>query len=1049
MTRSWTRLALTLALWLLVSACQTAMSVEEAKKVVAGASDSLFVPPRTAADIASLLDQQARTEPEGVLREQADAAPPRGVDVAALAEFHYRRGLAAGQLGRAQQEIEDLTRALEYGRRAFSPLYVILHSLAQAEERGGDFARHVRHLREAIDAVMPFRLERDWQRIKLYFDLALGHAWLGELNEAEAALTAGADLFYKDLTKGISRGWLSTHKALYAQARAVLLDVTGNPAEAEALARSALALLTPGRSYSESTAPDTQHAILARTLIHQGRLLEAENEARSAVTGALAKRGRYSPHTAWMLRSLVWALREQGRYDESQRLARAVVDIYRKTRTPPVSLRYAVARTDLAMALELQGRHEEALTEYEAVRSDFRNDPAGLEDLFDGHLAGASVVSSYAEVLLQTGHVDRALELLGSALARSEELVGAPRSIAEIRATLARAYATKGESLRAVREFRAVTPLLLARAPDVDDEATRSRAADQRLVGVLSAYIRLLADIRGTAVEREAGIDAAAEAFRLADVARGRSVQRALSASAARAAARDPALVEVVRRQQDGRQQIAALYGLVANALGQPGEQDSRSVADLRARIATLRAALGTLTTRIEQEFPTYAELISPRPVTVDQVRAMLRPDEALIATLVAQDRTFVWAVPKQGPVVFAVAPMGAQKIAEAVARLRTALEPHATTLANVPHFDVALAHRLFNALLEPVRPGWADARSLLVVAHGPLGQLPVALLPTRAVTLPREPAAPFANYRTVPWLVRSHAVTVLPSVSSLVALRPDEPADANRRAFVGFGDPYFSREQASLAEAEKPRLADRIALVTRAVPLTFRNSPRGFDAAQLARLPRLSDTAEEIRELAQTMSADPERDVFLGSRANENRVKSLDLANYRVVAFATHGLVPGDLAGLTQPALALSAPEVAGVEGDGLLTLDEILALRLNADWIVLSACNTASGQGAGSEAVSGLGRAFFYAGARALLVSNWPVETTSARALTTDLFRRQQGNPGLSRAEALRQTMNWLIDRGEFVDGETGEPVFSYAHPIFWAPFTLVGDGGGESSR
>ena len=145
--------------------------------------------------------------------------------------------------------------------------------------------------------------------------------------------------------------------------------------------------------------------------------------------------------------------------------------------------------------------------------------------------------------------------------------------------------------------------------------------------------------------------------------------------------------------------------------------------------------------------------------------------------------------------------------------------------------------------------------------------------------------------------------------------------------------------------------------------------------------------------------------------------------------------------------ALGLSAPAVAGVEGDGLLTMDEILGLRLNADWVVLSACNTASGQGAGSEAVSGLGRAFFYAGARALLVSNWPVETTSARALTTDLFRRQQTSPGISRAQALQQTLNGLIDRGEFVDADSGQAVFSYAHPIFWAPFTLIGDGGADT--
>ena len=156
--------------------------------------------------------------------------------------------------------------------------------------------------------------------------------------------------------------------------------------------------------------------------------------------------------------------------------------------------------------------------------------------------------------------------------------------------------------------------------------------------------------------------------------------------------------------------------------------------------------------------------------------------------------------------------------------------------------------------------------------------------------------------------------------------------------------------------------------------------------------------------------------------------------------------MVPGELNGLTQPALALSAPEVAGVEGDGLLTMGEILGLRLDADWVVLSACNTAAADGAGAEAVSGLGRAFFYAGARSLLVSNWPVETTSAKTLTTDIFRRQADDPSLSRAEALRQAMVALIDGPGFVDGE-GQTVFSYAHPIFWAPFTLVGDGG--SSR
>ena len=144
----------------------------------------------------------------------------------------------------------------------------------------------------------------------------------------------------------------------------------------------------------------------------------------------------------------------------------------------------------------------------------------------------------------------------------------------------------------------------------------------------------------------------------------------------------------------------------------------------------------------------------------------------------------------------------------------------------------------------------------------------------------------------------------------------------------------------------------------------------------------------------------------------------------------------------VTQPALALSGAEVTGIADDGLLTMEDILALRLNADWVVLSACNTAAAEGAGGEAVSGLGRAFFFAGARALLVSNWPVETVSARMITTDLFSRQAADPKLSRAEALRQAMLALLDQGAARDA-SGKALFTYAHPMFWAPFSLVGDG------
>ena len=165
-----------------------------------------------------------------------------------------------------------------------------------------------------------------------------------------------------------------------------------------------------------------------------------------------------------------------------------------------------------------------------------------------------------------------------------------------------------------------------------------------------------------------------------------------------------------------------------------------------------------------------------------------------------------------------------------------------------------------------------------------------------------------------------------------------------------------------------------------------------------------------------------------------------MDLSRFRIIAFSTHGLVPGELDGLTQPALALSAPDVANADGDGLLTMDEILGLKLDADWVILSACNTAVGAGAGAEAVSGLGRAFFYAGSRALLVTNWSVDSQSASKLVAEIFRIHSSDPQIDRAEALRRAMMHLVDKGA---DEGATPPFSYGHPLFWAPYSLIGAG------
>ena len=147
---------------------------------------------------------------------------------------------------------------------------------------------------------------------------------------------------------------------------------------------------------------------------------------------------------------------------------------------------------------------------------------------------------------------------------------------------------------------------------------------------------------------------------------------------------------------------------------------------------------------------------------------------------------------------------------------------------------------------------------------------------------------------------------------------------------------------------------------------------------------------------------------------------------------FATHGALAGQVRGSIEPGLVMTPPAAATSADDGYLSSSEISGLKLNADWVVLSACNTAGSDASNSEAFSGLARAFFYAGTRALLVSHWPVNSDAAVGITTGATAAMTSHPGIGPAEALRRSISALAARG-------GE----HAHPSVWAPFVLVGNG------
>ena len=550
----------------------------------------------------------------------------------------------------------------------------------------------------------------------------------------------------------------------------------------------------------------------------------------------------------------------------------------------PQSNVVAQAQRIRADALVAEGRWRDALVIYQDI---------DREGGVDSGLYFLANDLTWALPTIASGQPEKARERLQSLFERRSSMLGDQHaSTAEARGLLAAALAAEGKREEALGHFRAALPVLLSAAHGSETEESSTTLRELRLQFILGSYITLLMQLEDTAVVRRAGIDAVGEAFRIADVARARTLKRALSASSARAAARAPGLSDLARRQQDAQKQIGALYGSLVNALSVPAaEQDATSIRDLNTRIEQLQAAHTALTREIDTRFPEYGRLMDPQPPTVAEAQGYLRPGEALVAFYVGENRTYVWAVPARGPMAFAAVEMGREELAERVALLRSALDPGATTLGDIPAFDLAAAYRLYEALLQPVAAGWRDAKSLLVVPHGALGYLPLSVLPTQPARPGPEKAPLFSNYRDVPWLARSHAVTVLPSVASLRTLRDLPAGRPGRETLVAFADPLFGDRQpvAPGTATGDPVVAGDLGAV-RGVRLNLRAGPGTelLASAQLAMLPRLPETADEVRAIALALHADPSK-LFLGRGRQRG-------------AGEDHGSFRGEGAGLRHP---------------------------------------------------------------------------------------------------------------------------------------------------
>lgn len=374
--------------------------------------------------------------------------------------------------------------------------------------------------------------------------------------------------------------------------------------------------------------------------------------------------------------------------------------------------------------------------------------------------------------------------------------------------------------------------------------------------------------------------------------------------------------------------------------------------------------AVATLLNNLGQ-FPDYSSLSNPLPLTAKDVQPLLSADEAMVLYSVVDKRSYVIAITRESA-DWKEIPLGADALAQKVMAFRRGLDVGKARDGSGKSglFDLALANELYLTLLGRVEALTRDKRSLLTVPSGALTALPFHLL----VTETPQAAIPetLEGYRSAAWLLRRQAVSVLPSVVSLKSLRAFAHKDQGIKPMTRFGDPVFNPAEGGSADrrAASGKVAARN-VATIAYTDFWRGA--GVDRTRLAQaLPQLPDTAEELNAVAKDVGA-AEADIHLGRDASEATLKRAPLAQYSIIYFATHGLVAGDIKGVGEPSLALSIPDQPSELDDGLLTASEVAQLKLNADWVVLSACNTIAGDKPGAEALSGLARAFFYAGARA----------------------------------------------------------------------------------
>lgn len=782
----------------------------------------------------------------------------------------------------------------------------------------------------------------------------------------------------------------------------------GKYTAAEALFRQALDV--QGRLFSENDTTAAEIMMdLALNVSNQGRSDEAAALFRRAEP--ILQRSANAADRARLATYLGYEAANRGDYANAQAQARTAAETWQQVadgngggadaiNASPGGLRN-VARGEMAMALNLQAlmalRQDDVTTAYAAASEALLivNSTEGLPRWWR-----SDVLSTLGQVSVAQGRLSAAETYLRNALQQRHAISGEGAATLRIRTLLGRAYQSEGMHTSSIIAYR--DAMKAARAlPRESLTLTTDDLAP--FAAAITDYARTLSDEK----ERQGLYAEAFDAFQLI---RSPNVDRTIAQAAARLSSANPEIATLLRQIQD--QERAGDFAQVKVAYEQSlpdGERSSDVEEALKAEIAAATKRTAELRQSLASRFPDYATLSEGRPMALDELRGRVGEREGVISFLIGRNQSFVQLVRRDGVFVGRVTG-GEAELRDAVAAVRRSLEIQG---GSINEFDLARAHQLYRDLFADIEPHLAGLDHLSFVPTGPLASLPFALLVTEAPTSDR--------YESAAWLARRAAIAHAPSLQAFYTLRTTRPASRPDRPLLAFGDP-------TLAAPSRAGATTAFAQLTGACR---EDAPMPADL--LRALTSLPDTASEVRNVARVLNAE-DNSLFLGARANETNLRAQDLSRYRVLYMATHGLLPGELKCQGEPGLVLTPPAAAAKNRgeDGLLEASEVAALTLNADLVVLSACNTATGGSRfGGESLSGLSEAFFHAGARNMLISHWQVPSAATSELMSSLFASLGPAMTTGSADALRTAQLGMIGKS------------ATAHPFFWAAFVVMGDG------